>query len=262
MVQAKVGCHDIRFINGYGPQEYCKIEDRIQFYARLEQEVVNAKLFGNKVCIEMDANAKVGSEIIENDPNLRSCNGTMLVELCERNNLIICNATQLCEGVITRQRDTVNCSEKSVIDYLILCEEMFSYLSSMKIDEARLYVLTKYSKVRGKTVMTQSDHNPIIARFNCLWNSDMTQGKQRTEIFNFKDPEGIMKYNQLTSSDTLLSCLRASDVKQCGKKWLKAFRNILHRSFKKVRITNKKLEQEEVHRLMRAKTQVLEKLRK
>ena len=69
-----------------------------------------------------------------------------------------------------------------------------------------------------------------------------------------------MKYNQLTSSDTLLSCLRASDVKQCGKKWLKAFRNILHRSFKKVRITNKKLEQEEVHRLMRAKTQVLEKI--
>ena len=69
VVQAKVGCADIRFINGYGPQENCKIEDRIKFYARLEQEVTNAKLFENMICIEMDANAKVGNETIKSDPN-------------------------------------------------------------------------------------------------------------------------------------------------------------------------------------------------
>ena len=127
--------------------ENCIIENRINFYARLEQEVVNAKLFSNMVCIEMDANAKVGSEIIKADPNSRSSNGTLLVELCERNNLIICNATQLCQGVITRQRDTVKGAEKSVIDYLIVCAELFSYLASMTIDEARSFVLTNYSKL-------------------------------------------------------------------------------------------------------------------
>ena len=97
VVQAKVGSANIRFINGYGPQENCKVEERISFYARLEQEVVNAKLFDNMVCIEMDANAKVGNEMIKLDPCSRSSNGTLLVELCERNNLIICNATQLCQ---------------------------------------------------------------------------------------------------------------------------------------------------------------------
>ena len=43
VIQAKVGVRDCRFINGYGPQEYQLIEERIRFYARLEQEVINAK---------------------------------------------------------------------------------------------------------------------------------------------------------------------------------------------------------------------------
>ena len=50
----------------------------------------------------MDANAKVGDEIIKLDPNSQSSNGTLLVELCKRNNLIICDATQLCQGVINQ----------------------------------------------------------------------------------------------------------------------------------------------------------------
>ena len=106
-----------------GPQETFRIDERIKCYARLEQEVVNAKLFENFICIEMDANTKVGNEIIKLDPNSRSSNGTLLAELCEINNLIICNATKLCQGVITRQRDTVNGRENSVIDYLMLCEK-------------------------------------------------------------------------------------------------------------------------------------------
>jgi hypothetical protein len=43
VVQAKIGNYNCRFINGYGPQEYDKLEERITFYARLEQEVINAK---------------------------------------------------------------------------------------------------------------------------------------------------------------------------------------------------------------------------
>ena len=35
IVQAKVGCADIRCYNGYGPQENCKIEERITFYLKI-----------------------------------------------------------------------------------------------------------------------------------------------------------------------------------------------------------------------------------
>ena len=86
----------------------------------------------------------------------------------------------------------MNGTAKSAIDYFILCEEMFSYLSTMQIDEARLHVLAKYAKVKGNVVITQSDHNPIISTFNCLWNDLTIQEKQRFEIFNYKDKEGLI----------------------------------------------------------------------
>ena len=97
VVQGKIGNYNCRFINGYGPQEYQNIEDRIKFYARLEQEVINAKMFNSLICIEMDANAKLGPEIIRSDPHPRSANGDLLIAMCERNNLIICNAADLCQ---------------------------------------------------------------------------------------------------------------------------------------------------------------------
>ena len=125
VVQAKIGSHDCRFINGYGPQEYQSMEDRISFYARLEQEVVNAKLFDNLICIEMDANAKLGKECIAKDPHPRSSSGELLYECCESYTLIICNMTDVCQGTITRQRKTINSLEESILDYFIVCQEMF-----------------------------------------------------------------------------------------------------------------------------------------
>ena len=115
--------------------------------------------------------------------------------MCERNNLVICNKTDLCEGAITRQRETVNGSERSVLDYVILCQEMFSFLSNMKIDEARAHVLTKYSKGKVKAVVTQSDHNSIICHFTQLWSDSGVQQKERFEISNLMIQ---MVFNSLT----------------------------------------------------------------
>ena len=154
---------------------------------------------------------------------------------------------------------TVNGLEESILDYFIVCQEMFSYLSSMVIDEARTFVLTKYAKIRGKTVVTQSDHNPLICQFNYLWSDKIQNGKQRHEIFNYKDPEGVIKFKELASLNTLSKCVN-SDVKGSGKKWIKEFNNILQRSFKKIRINKRGLTNETVHNLMRAKTLISQKI--
>ena len=108
--------------------------------------------------------------------------------------------------------------------------------------------------MRGKATVIQSDHNSLIAQFNQLWSDKYTQENERYEIFNFKDPEGILRFHDLTSSSTLSNCIQDNNVKTSSKKWIKNFKNILHRSFKKVRIRNKKIHNEEVHNLMRAKT--------
>ena len=49
-------------------------------------------------------------------------------------------------------------------------------------------------------------------------------------------------------------------MKQSSKKWMKTFKNILHRSFSKIRITNKQIENKEVHLLMKVKTEFVEKI--
>ena len=107
--------------------------------------------------------------------------------------------------------------------------------------------------------VTESDHNPLICKFDLLWSSELDCEKQRYEIFNYKDPEGIIKFNDLTSSSTLLNCIQGN-VKQSSKKWLKAFKNILHRSFSKIRIKSKQRKSEEIHELMKMKTQLVRKI--
>ena len=64
VVEATVANKRVRFINGYGPQEDEKDEIREGFFHRIDQEVKSSKLAGAMICMEMDANAKLGSEII------------------------------------------------------------------------------------------------------------------------------------------------------------------------------------------------------
>ena len=47
------------------------------------------------------------------------------------------------------------------------------------------------------------------------------------------------KYSLLTSGSTLLNCLQSYNIEEDGRKWFKKFMNILHRSFKKIRIVSK-----------------------
>ena len=108
-----------------------------QFWVELEKEVIKAKDEGCLVLIEMDANAKVGRDIVPGDPNEESEKGKLLEQFVERQHLKILNSSNKCSGVVTRQRLTVVRMEKSVIDYIITCEELSSYLNEMFIDEER-----------------------------------------------------------------------------------------------------------------------------
>ena len=117
-------------------------------------------------------------------------NGDLLLGILTRNNLIVCNGTDICSGVLTRTRATVKGEEKSVIDFLIVCEELFAYMIEMKIDEEKLHSIESYSKKGGKTVLTPSDLNMIIGKFYMKIGKKETE--VRKEIFDYKD-EGVRK---------------------------------------------------------------------
>ena len=125
VVEAKVGNLKTRFINAYGPQEEesggdkGKVDD---FYLYMDLVIKDAKSASKVVCIQMDANAKLGRAIVPGDPKEQSKNGEKLLAVIEENGLVVVNALDLCSGVITRSRETVRSKEESVLDYFIVCE--------------------------------------------------------------------------------------------------------------------------------------------
>ena len=70
VVEATVDKRKIRLINGYGPQESQNEETRRNFYSRLDFEIRRAKISGTLILIEMDSSAKLGYDIIPDDPTL------------------------------------------------------------------------------------------------------------------------------------------------------------------------------------------------
>ena len=251
VVEGEIEGKKIRFINGYGPQESAELDKRVKFFAHLEEEVIKAKLIGALVCIELDANAKLGQEIVENDPHEKSANGEMFLGVIERNNLIVGNATKLCRGLITRARTTIVGIEKSVIDFLVVCEELFAHMTEMVIDENSKYPIESHRKIGNSVKVTKTDHNMMIGIFELKTLKEVKE--TRKEIFKYNDEEGKKKFYEMTSNDALTKCFDEEDFTKAAKKWIKELKNILHRSFKKVRLGTKKQNNEDAVTVLKEK---------
>ena len=98
VVQVNVGHLTIRIFNAYGPQEG-DIIPSINFWSGLEKEIIKAKQENCCVLIQMDANAKLDSELSK-----MTVNGQRLFQMVGRQNLTVTNNLAICEGIITRQR--------------------------------------------------------------------------------------------------------------------------------------------------------------
>ena len=140
VIQTRVGSVDTRIINGYGPQEDANFQDIYNFWQDMDKEIISAKEQNCKIIIQLDANAKLGKDILPADPNDISGNGKILLEMVERHNLCILNTEEQCKGGITRHRNTVRGLEISVLDYIIVCQEMKISFQEMIIDEDRTRV--------------------------------------------------------------------------------------------------------------------------
>ena len=135
----------------------------------------------------MDSNAKLGSRIIPGDPKEQSDNGKLLEKIVVENNLKVVNGTELCNGIITRFRKTINNTEQSVIDHFIVCNNFFELVINMTIDEAGKYSLTKYTNKTGSSKCTsESDHRTLILEIDYSWISKNDKKSERIEIFNYK----------------------------------------------------------------------------
>ena len=85
----------------------------------------------------MDANAKLGKDLINGDPNTMSDNGKILWDITQRRSCLVVNTTNKCKGTITRNRSRSGKTEESVIDYVIVNQKVEPYVQEMVIDEKK-----------------------------------------------------------------------------------------------------------------------------
>ena len=92
-----------------------------------------------------DFNAKIGNgpEGIKGGDKSMTRNRKLLINLVKNCKLIIVNKTDLCKGKWTRI-NTKNKNERSIIDYLIVSENLTKDLEELLIDEEELF------KIKGK----------------------------------------------------------------------------------------------------------------
>ena len=245
VVEAKISETKVRFINGYGPQEKAPENSRKSFYNQLDLEIKKAKFSGSLICIEMDSNAKLGSKIIPGDPKEKSENGKLLEKIVNENDLIVVNGTELCNGTITRHRETINNIEESIIDHFIVCKDFFKLVVNMTVDEAGKYSLTKFTNKTGdKICVKESDHRTLILEIKYTWNSSSYKKDERREIFNYKNTEDFKTFQSISEDNQHLNhCFDNTneDIEESSKRWLKIVKNLIKYSFKKIRIKNNKI---------------------
>jgi exonuclease III len=239
VVEVELKNKNIRVISGYGPQENWSEDKRRPFFVALETEVEKANLAGKPCIIEIDANAKLGNKYIAQDPHTMSPNGAILASLVERQQLIVGNGRSICQGTITRIRNTRNRTEKSVIDLVLFSSDLNKNLVTIKIDEKREHVLTKVVKTKKGPKLQESDHNPIITEFNLVLKE--CEEEEKYEIYNLKSKEGQEKFKEYTSNTKMLSSVfnSSDDINTITNRFIKKLNGCISKSFRKVRVTKK-----------------------
>ena len=254
VIEAQLGKSKVRFINAYGPQETSPLDDRTEFFGILDQQIQECLNKNIMLCLELDANAKVGNVAIPYNPQENiSPNGQLLLELIERNQLILVNASSKCHGKLTRVKTKKGITEKSILDYFIVCQSFYNLINEMVVDEEKKFVLKKYSKVRGEVKVTESDHNIMWLDINIPWVTQIC--KERFEIFNLRNKECQEKFFQFTNNSKNLSkSALIEDVKIAGKTWLKNLKFSILQSFRKIRISSEKNRKSEIEVIMESQT--------
>ena len=240
VAEIKVAKKEIRIITGYGPQENWTESDRLPFFIALEAEVVKAEMENKSVIIQMDANSKLGPEIIKNDPHAQTPNGKLLSDIMVRHELLVVNGIEdKCNGAITRKRVTKNGTEESIIDFVIISSELEKDLESLTVDEERKHVLEKITRNKKGIRKVKSDHNVLVSKFKFMFNKSIK--KERIEMFNLKNKECQEMFKDITSNTNILSSIfeNDKDLNSCTKKFLKRLNGCIQECFRKVRITDK-----------------------
>ena len=204
---------------------------------------------GTGCLIMMDSNCWLGFNYFKSDPNPQNENSKLFQNFLDRNeSLSVLNLHPSCEGVITRSRIVMDKTEKSCLDFLLVCDKMLPFFERMVIDEKKELALSNFRGKTPKKAAKTSDHNVIIAEFGLKYSKNKTEETETK--FNFNDEEGMKLYRQMTSRKGFFTKYFTSNkpFTQQFNQWERTFKKCLSRCFKKIRVGKQRVNSNKVQK--------------
>ena len=228
--------------SAYGPQLRDSAVKKSKFWEYLDNIVEIAWKGGNGFYLQGDLNAWLGCELIPCGPNFQNDNGKLFHSFLSRHpQLSVVNPLPLCKGLITRKRNLINGkTEKSVIDFVVVCSCVLPYITEMMIDEADKFITTNYTQCTANVKAINSDHNTQFIKMNL---KVIPQREEKREIYNLKNVLCQFKFKKLTeNSQEFLSCFksRESVLVKC-ERWKKTLDSHIKNALRKIKVKKNKL---------------------
>ena len=85
-----------------------------------------------------------------------------------------------------RRRVTVDITEESIIDFVIISTDIIDDIEELNIDEDKEYALSKIVKYKASTIVKHSDHNVMLTKFKLMLTKEQPNEE---EVLNLKDKE-------------------------------------------------------------------------
>ena len=136
-VRLNFGQFAVILILAYGPQEKEKTNLVEDFLNNISVQLNRSVMSGDPVMLIGDLNAKIGKDIIKGDIHDMSTNGEHLMSIIEKYNLTVVNSIDICRGLFTRVNNK-NTMEKSILDYVLVSNDLARWVVGLQIDEAEV----------------------------------------------------------------------------------------------------------------------------
>ena len=159
-VRLSSGQKNIRLILGYAPQEDDENDTRDEFFQELELELRSCITSGDIPLIVGDFNARLepSAQCIQGIPT--SENGKLLWDILKEHEMMVFNFSGKCVGKDTHVIRTTGAS--SVLDYVMVSNELFESIDHMIIDESTLFCPFRVIHRKKGNIAKLSDHNAMI----------------------------------------------------------------------------------------------------
>ena len=216
----------------YCLQEKEKTDLVEDFFNNISVQLNMSMLSRDSVMLIGDLDAKLGKDIIKGDIHDMSTNGEHLMSITEKYNLTVVNSLDICRGLFTGVNNK-NTMEKSILDYVLVSNDLVSWIVGLQIDEGKLF--TAWWKLKRDKRF--SDHNAMLLSITATKSSMPVMYKGKL-VWNFNDKSGWDKFQELTTNDQTFSNIWASsdDVEASYKQWSYKLESVINQCFKKAEL--------------------------